>query len=728
MARAVIEKAKDPIVARSAHSGIARNASIAIALAAAIILGACGRASFPSDRPAPRVSPKDGMVQLYVPAGRFIMGSGDSDALAFDVEKPRHKVYLDAYWIDKTEVTNAMFARFVAETGYLTLAEREKWGFTYNQFTKSFERPEGAQWRHPRGPGSDIVGMEDYPVRQVAREDAFAYATWAGRRLPTEAEWEKAARGTDGRTYPWGDIPITGHLANYADRNLSVDGMDNGADDGYAFAAPVGSYPAGASPYGALDMAGNVMERVLDRFAADYYSASPGRNPAGPGTGLEFVYRGGSWHDTKAYVRCAFRYWFTADARSDRGGFRLAETAAGPVPAPAPLPAISAASASALSSEEAAAFREVRSSDGNEFLIFGAAKAPKPDPRLDASLSVFLGRWEGYDFAPPVARDLKIVLAIQRMASEGGEGLLWAGTNLQYPAAVYRESIGVDARRKGGAPPSIAVKLSGSGRGSELKLVYDLATDTLRSPEGSGRSVVLTRGRSFLAYSDYPRYLEGKGIYAKSYKPGIMQLVGGKYLVYLPEGYDKDPARKWPLILFFHGSGDSGDNPYLLAKASPFMYVREKGPLPCVIAAPLLGKRLGAGLFPDSYLEGALDEMLSAYRIDPARVYATGLSLGGEAAYKIASLRPSAFAAIAPLAAFSYSIPQLAAIKGIPVKAIHGADDHVVPPKMGKAPADALAKAGAEVSFELLKGHDHDVWTDTYSDPAFYDWLLSKRR
>jgi formylglycine-generating enzyme required for sulfatase activity len=706
-----------------------RRAAAAICTAAIMCASeSCARSPRAAGMPAPRISPKDGMVQLYVPAGRFIMGSDDSDPLASPEEKPRHRVYLDAYWIDKTVVTNAMFARFVAETGYATLAERQGWGFTYDQFTKTFERPKGAQWRHPRGPGSDIVGKDDYPVLQVAREDAFAYAAWAGRRLPTEAEWEKAARGTDGRLYPWGDAPIAGHLANYADRNLSVDGMDTKADDGFAFAAPVGSYPAGASPYGALDMSGNVLERVLDRFAADYYSRSPSRNPEGPQTSLEFVYRGGSWHDTKAYMRCAFRYWFTADGRSDRGSFRLAQSAPGPAPTPAPTPPTSVASASELPIAEAAAYHERSSADANELLVFGAAIAPRPDPALDPRLAVFLGRWEGYDLGPPVARDLKIVLAVTRIGHEGGEGLVWAGANLQYPSAVYRERLAVDASGPLGAAASIVAKLNGSGPPSELRLVYDLATNTLRSAPGSGRSVVLTRERSFVAYSDYPSYLAGKGIRAESFGPGIMQLFGGKYLVYLPEGYERDSARKWPLIIFFHGSGDIGDNPYLLAKASPFMYILEKGRLPCVIAAPLLGKRLGAGLFPDGYLEGALDEILAEYRIDPTRVYATGLSLGGEATYKIASLRPEAFAAIAPLAAFSYSIPKLSSINGIPIRAIHGAEDRVVPPKMGQAPVDALSAAGADISFELLPGHDHDVWTDTYSDPKFYEWLLEKNR
>jgi sulfatase modifying factor 1 len=178
---------------------------LAISLFLIAVLTACAGTlppeSMATSRPlSTRMSAKDGMAQVCVPAGEFLMGSADSDPSAYRDEMPQHTVYLDAFWIDKTEVTNAMFAKFVAETNYKTEAEKEGWGFTYNPPSKSWERPKGADWRHPRGPTSDINSQNDYPVAQVSWNDAAAYCEWVGRRLPTEAEWEKAARGTDGRS------------------------------------------------------------------------------------------------------------------------------------------------------------------------------------------------------------------------------------------------------------------------------------------------------------------------------------------------------------------------------------------------------------------------------------------------------------------------------------------------------------------------------------------------
>jgi formylglycine-generating enzyme required for sulfatase activity/tRNA A-37 threonylcarbamoyl transferase component Bud32 len=264
-------------------------------------------------------SPKDGMTMVCVPEGDFSMGS----EYGYDNEKPVHDVAMDAFWIDQTEVTNAMFAQFVAETGYQT--EAEKVGSGHALITTEWGSVVGADWKHPHGPQTSIDGLEEHPVVQVSWEDAVAYCQWAKRRLPTEAEWEKAARGTDGRTYPWGETQPAGNLLNFADKNLKLDWSDNLVDDGYQFTAPVGSYPANASPYGALDMAGNVWEWVLDWFDAAYYSSQDvWVNPRGPDIASQRALRSGSWADVKTNVHTTSRISGVPNGVSDGTGFRCA--------------------------------------------------------------------------------------------------------------------------------------------------------------------------------------------------------------------------------------------------------------------------------------------------------------------------------------------------------------------------------------------------------------------
>ena len=264
----------------------------------------------------------DGMVMVYVPAGDFLMGSTDDDRDARDDEKPQHMVYLDAYWIDKTEVTNTMFQRFVDATGYETDAERLGSGVVFGSNQCTWSGVFGAYWRSPEGPASDLAGRMSHPVVQVSWNDADAYCRWAGRRLPTEAEWEKAARGTDAGRYPWGEEPPAGNLVNFADVNLGCDWAHPTQDDGYERTAPVGTFPAGASPYGALDMAGNVWEWVADWWYSGYYTVSLRSNPTGPDTGDVRVVRGGSWDEVAGGLRSSDRGRRFPDVRSGSGGFR----------------------------------------------------------------------------------------------------------------------------------------------------------------------------------------------------------------------------------------------------------------------------------------------------------------------------------------------------------------------------------------------------------------------
>jgi formylglycine-generating enzyme required for sulfatase activity len=277
----------------------------------------------------------DGAEMVLVPAGEFIMGSdkdeidrlfqGQTDVNRefFNREVPRHQVYLDAFYIDKYEVTNARFQQFVQATNHRTRAEREGSGYVHKG--EKVELVNDANWRSPRGPGSGIAGLEQHPVVQVSQEDAKAYCAWAGKRLPTEAEWEKVARGTDGRSYPWGS-QFDGRRANFCDANCELGWKDSAANDGYRYTAPVGSYEGGKSPYGAYDMAGNVTEWVVDWFGENYYRNSPARNPQGPASGEQAVLRGGGWNGRALGVRAPGRNGVAPAIRNDRFGFRCAKT------------------------------------------------------------------------------------------------------------------------------------------------------------------------------------------------------------------------------------------------------------------------------------------------------------------------------------------------------------------------------------------------------------------
>jgi serine/threonine-protein kinase len=240
---------------------------------------------------------------LEIPSGDFLMGSidGKDSEDAF----PQHTVHLDTFLIDQTEVTNAMFSDFVQKTGYVTGPEQS--GAAYILTSSGWQNVIGADWKHPQGPDSSIEGLDNHPVVQISWDDASAYCTWAGKRLPTEAEWEKAARGIDGQAYPWGNEPPDGNLVNFADSSTTFDWSNKDTSDGYEFTAPVGSYPAGGSPFGVLDMSGNVWEWTADWYASDYYTTGQATNPTGPVSGDRHVIRGGSWSDEEINLRSDYR-------------------------------------------------------------------------------------------------------------------------------------------------------------------------------------------------------------------------------------------------------------------------------------------------------------------------------------------------------------------------------------------------------------------------------------
>jgi len=278
--------------------------------------------------PAPVLRGDDGAEMVLVPAGPFWMGTTDEEAAEMtraciqtgDTSAdctawmaramPRHRVTLDAFYIDRTLVTNAAFARFADAAKHRTTAEREGAGYVRRRGTPMPVKVDGASWKAPGGPGTSADPTR--PVVQVSWLDASAYCKWAGKRLPTEAEWEKAARGTDERRFPWGQ--------RWEPSNAN-------AQWAVAGTSAVGAYPDGASPYGALDMAGNVWQHVDDWFDEAYYRKSPESNPKGPDTGARKSLRGGAWYTNWWAVRSPHRGDVSTQGKNDYIGFRCARSA-----------------------------------------------------------------------------------------------------------------------------------------------------------------------------------------------------------------------------------------------------------------------------------------------------------------------------------------------------------------------------------------------------------------
>lgn len=282
-----------------------------------------------------------GMVLL--PGGTFRMGTDAAEGFPADGEGPSREVTVSPFYLSPHAVTNLEFARFVEETGYATEAERFGWSFVFHLFVSEATRAtvrhapgqtpwwlavEGADWRRPEGPDSNAGDRPDHPVVHVSWNDAAAYCEWAGVRLPTEAEWEFAARGgLEGKTYPWGDLLKPGgvHQCNIWQGKFPV---KNNASDGYAGTAPVDAYEPNG--YGMYNMSGNVWEWCADWFSPDYHRTTAPDNPRFEApTGVRSI-RGGSYLCHRSYCnryRVAARSKNTPDSSTGNIGFRVAADA-----------------------------------------------------------------------------------------------------------------------------------------------------------------------------------------------------------------------------------------------------------------------------------------------------------------------------------------------------------------------------------------------------------------
>jgi formylglycine-generating enzyme required for sulfatase activity len=274
------------------------------------------------------------MVRLD--GGRFFMGSEDADAIAADGEGPVRAVMVDPFLVDRYAVTNERFAEFVNATGYRTEAESFAWSFVFAGHLPKPEgehpiglqwwrKVEGADWRHPEGPDTSTAGREHFPVVHVSWNDAAAYAAWAGKRLPTEAEYEFAARGgLENKRFSWGDelTPEGRHLCNIWQGDFP---NHDTAEDGYAGTCPVDAFPSNG--FGLYGVTGNTWEWVADWFSPDHHLYATRENPVGPQDGTARTMRGGSYLCHVSYCnryRAAARTSNTPDSATTNIGFRCA--------------------------------------------------------------------------------------------------------------------------------------------------------------------------------------------------------------------------------------------------------------------------------------------------------------------------------------------------------------------------------------------------------------------
>ncbi|WP_257346722.1 formylglycine-generating enzyme family protein [Pseudalkalibacillus decolorationis] len=282
------------------------------------------------------ISSKEGMVLLS--GGEFLMGTNDKEGFPADGEGLVRKVKVHSFYIDRCTVTNEQFENFVQATNYKTEAERFGWSFVFSSFVSSVTAQtvkqavqgapwwwpvEGADWRHPEGSDSTIVKRMDHPVVHVSWNDALAFCEWAGKRLPTEAEWEFAARGgLEQQTYPWGNrlTPNDKHYCNIWQGHFP---SKNTEEDSYFGTAPSQSFPVNG--YGLYNIVGNVWEWCSDWFSPNFHIHGPRHNPQGPKTGAAKAMRGGSYLCHRSYCnryRVAARSSNTPDSSTGNIGFR----------------------------------------------------------------------------------------------------------------------------------------------------------------------------------------------------------------------------------------------------------------------------------------------------------------------------------------------------------------------------------------------------------------------
>jgi predicted esterase len=381
--------------------------------------------------------------------------------------------------------------------------------------------------------------------------------------------------------------------------------------------------------------------------------------------------------------------------------------------------------------------------DRNAAAIFGALRIASPPAGLAPEVAAFPGRWEGYGYGPPIKRDWKYVLAVTDIGVSSGTAYVWAATNLEFPVAVEEVRFRVSGT---GAETAIEWEQTIDNGYSVVTVQHATGTEALEGtvssngPSGRGGPILLRKdSENHLVHRDYAAFLEDNGIAWRPHDAASLGAFGAGSLVYLPPAYASEPDRSWPLILFLHGSGDRGTDGLVIAQNSPFRFITAGGRPEAIVVAPLLD--LDNATFPTDYLDAVLDDALATYRVDPDRVTLTGMSMGGESAYRFARHRPEAFAGVAVLCGFDpahfpasigwgYEVAPdpPGRLAGVQVRAIHGRDDTVVPLEAAQATVDELGQAGVDVELEILEHHDHDVWTDAFADPALFDWLLALER